>query len=68
MLDSITIMKCRSSREILNIKIKNLEHGIAESEKIISESNLNPKYLTFLRKKVADSIQDLELLYQIKDN
>ena len=68
MLDSITIMQCKSSREILDLKIKNLEYAILESEKIISESNLNPDHLTFLRRKVADSKQELDFLYQIKES
>ena len=63
MLDEHTLSKCRENKEIRKIKISSLEHAISESEKMISESNMNEESLTFLRRKVAESKQALELLY-----
>ena len=65
MIDNYTLEQCRKDKDILHLKIKNLEHGIKEAEKIISESKNNEKVLTFLRKKIADSSQDLAVLYLI---
>ena len=65
MIDDFTLAQCRKDREVLQLKIKNLEHGINEAEKMISESNINDEALTFLRRKVAESNQDLEILYLI---
>ena len=66
MIDDFTLEKCKKDREILQIKIKNLEHGITEAEKMIAESQINDESLIFLRRKVADSIQDLATLYLIE--
>ena len=65
MIDDFTLAQCRKDKEILQLKIKNLEHGINESEKIIAESQMSDKELTFLRRKVAESNQDLAVLYLI---
>ena len=65
MIDDFTLKQCQKDREILQLKIKNLEHGINEAEKMIAESNMNDEALTFLRRKVADSNQDLAILYLI---
>ena len=65
MIDDFTLDQCRKDREILLLKIKNLEHGINEAEKMIAESNINDESLTFLRRKVAESNQDLATLYLI---
>ena len=65
MIDDFTLENCRKDREILQLKIRNLEHGIFEAEKMISESKMNDEALTFLRRKVAESTQDLEVLYLI---
>ena len=65
MIDEFTLEQCRKDREILQLKIKNLEHGINEAEKMITESQINDEALTFLRRKVAESIQDLAILYLI---
>ena len=65
MIDDFTLEQCRNDREILQLKIKNLEHGINEAEKMIAESQMNDKALTFLRRKVAESNQDLAVLYLI---
>ena len=65
MIDDFTLTQCRKDREILQLKIKNLEHGINEAEKMIAESYMNDESLTFLRRKVAESNQDLAILYLI---
>ena len=65
MIDDFTLEQCKNDREILQIKIKNLEHGINEAEKMIAESQMNDEALTFLRRKVAESNQDLAALYLI---
>ena len=65
MIDDFTLAQCRKDREVLKLKIKNLEHGINEAEKMIAESSMNDEALTFLRRKVAESNQDLEILYLI---
>tara|TARA_Y100001968_G_scaffold241698_1_gene225271 strand:+ start:536 stop:736 length:201 start_codon:yes stop_codon:yes gene_type:complete len=66
MIDEFTLEQCKRNREILHLKIKNLEHGINEAEKMIAESKMNDVALTFLRRKVAESNQDLAALYLIE--
>ena len=65
MIDDFTLEQCKNDREILQLKIKNLEHGIYEAEKMIAESKMNDEALTFLRRKVAELDQDLAALYLI---
>ena len=65
MIDDFTLDQCKRDKEILQLKIKNLEHGINEAEKLIAESEMNEEALIFLRKKVAESNQDLAALYLI---
>ncbi len=65
MIDKLTLEQCKRDGKILQLKIKNLEHGIREAEKMISESQMNEEALTFLRRKVAESNQDLSVLYLI---
>ena len=65
MIDNFTLEQCKKNRDILLLKIKNLEHGINEAERMIAESKMNDEALTFLRKKVAESNQDLAVLYLI---
>ena len=65
MIDEFTLAQCKIDKEILQLKIKNLEHGINEAEKVIAESNMNDEALTFLRRKIAESNQDLAILYLI---
>tara|TARA_Y100001968_G_C18863556_1_gene483770 strand:+ start:21 stop:233 length:213 start_codon:yes stop_codon:yes gene_type:complete len=67
MIDDFTLKQCRNDKKILQLKIKNLEHGINQAEKMIAESKMNDEALTFLRRKVAESNQDLSILYLIKD-
>ncbi len=66
MIDKATIEKCRSNPLVLELKIKNLEHAIKQSELIIRESTLNKESLTFLRRKIAASLQELEALNLLK--
>ena len=68
MIDAYTLEQCRKDEEVLQLKIKNLEHAIQQSEAMIAESNMDGDALTLLRHKVADSIQDLEVLYLLKSN
>ena len=65
MIDDFTLEQCKKDNQILQLKIKNLEHGINEAEKMIAESQLDQEALTFLRRKVAELNQDLAVLYLI---
>ena len=65
MIDDFTLENCKKDREILQLKIRNLEHGINEAEKMIAESDMSDEALTFLRRKVAACHQDLAILYLI---
>ena len=67
MIDSYTLEQCKKDKEIRQLKIKNLEHAIDQSEEMIAESQMDGDALTFLRRKVADSRQDLEVLYLMND-
>ena len=66
MLDLPTINACKSDPEIRDLKIKNIEHAINQAEEIIKESKMTPEELIFLKKKISDSRQDLEILYLMK--
>ena len=68
MIDAYTLEQCREDEEVLQIKIKNLEHAIQQSEAMIAESSMDGDALTFLRRKVAESMQDLEVLYLLKSD
>tara|TARA_Y100001968_G_scaffold97491_1_gene87464 strand:- start:534 stop:749 length:216 start_codon:yes stop_codon:yes gene_type:complete len=68
MIDRFTLEQCKKDMEILELKIKSLEFAINQSEALIAESQMDFKSLTFLRSKVAQSHQDLEVLYLIKKN
>ena len=68
MIDAYMLEQCRKDEEVLQIKIKNLEHAIQQSEAMIAESNMDGDALTFLRRKVAESRQDLEVLYLLKSD
>ena len=67
MIDAYTLEQCKKDKEIRQLKIKNLEHAIYQSEAMIAESQMDGDALTFLRRKVADSRQDLEVLYLMSD-
>ena len=66
MIDSFTLEQCRKDNNVLELKIKNLEFAIHQSEKMIAESVMDSESLTFLRRRIAESQQDLEVLYLIK--
>ena len=66
MIDKATLKACKDSSIVLEMKIKNLEFAVRQSELMISESRVSNEALNYLRKKVANSIQDLENLYMIK--
>ncbi len=68
MLDKFTIEECTKNPEILEIKIKNLEYAIHQLELMINESKMETESLIFLRRKIANSFQELETLYLIKKN
>ena len=68
MIDAYTLEQCRKDEEVLQLKIKNLEHAIQQSEAMIAESNMDGDALTFPRRKVAVSMQDLEVLYLLKSD
>ena len=65
MIDDFTLDQCRRDSAILKLKIKNLEHGINAAKKMITESEMTDEALTYLRRKVAESNQDLAILYLI---
>ena len=66
MLDSQTIKTCKENPTIRDIKIKNIEHAIDQSEMMIKESKMSQEELIFLKRKISDSRQDLEILYLMK--
>ena len=66
MLDSHTKKSCKENSEIRDIKIKNIEHAIAQAEMMIKESIMSQEELSFLKRKISDSRQDLEILYLMK--
>ena len=66
MLDSQTIKTCKENPTIRDLKIKNIEHAIDQSEIMIKESKMNQEELSFLKRKISDSRQDLEILYLMK--
>ena len=66
MINSHTIKTCKENPIIRDIKIKNIEHAIDQSEMMIKESKMSQEELSFLKRKIADSRQDLEILYLMK--
>ena len=66
MLDKITKKICEENPLIREQKIKNIEHAIDQAEKIIKESKMSTFELSFLKRKISESIQDLEILYLMK--
>ena len=66
MLDSNTQKTCKENPEIRDIKIKNIEHAIDQAEIMIKESRMSQEELSFLKRKISDSRQDLEILYLMK--
>ena len=66
MLDPQIIKTCRDNPKIREIKIKNIEHAIDQAEMMIKESKMSQEELSFLKRKISDSRQDLEILYLMK--
>ena len=66
MLDKNTKIACKKNPLIRELKIKNIEYAIQEAEMIIKESKMSQKELIFLKRKISDSRQDLEILYLMK--
>ncbi len=66
MLDKKIKKICEDNPSIRDLKIKNIEHAIDEAEKIIKESKVGQVELSFLKRKISDSLQDLEILYLMK--
>ena len=66
MLDSNFKKACKENPEIRDLKIKNIEHAIEQAEIMIKESKMSPEELNFLKRKISDSRQDLEILYLMK--
>ena len=66
MMDSLTIKICKESSSIRDLKIKNIEHAIEQAEIMIKESKMSQEELIFLKRKISDSRQDLEILYLMK--
>ena len=66
MLDSHTINNCKDDPKIRDLKIKNIEHAIYQAELMIKESTMCEEDLIFLKRKISDSRQDLEILYLMK--
>ena len=66
MLDQNTKKICEENPSIRDLKIRNIEHAIEEAEVLIKESNMSQKELSFLKRKISDSRQDLEILYLMK--
>ena len=66
MLDANTKKACKDAPSIREIKIRNIEHAIAQAELMIKESKMGQEELIFLKRKISDSRQDLEILYLMK--
>ena len=66
MIDAYTLEQCKSDKEILQLKITNLEHAIKQSEAMIVESEIDDATLVFLRRKITNSLQNLEVLCLLK--
>ena len=62
MINAYTLQQCKSDKEILQLKITNLEHAIKQSEAMIMESQMDATALSFLRRKIADSLKDFDVL------
>ena len=66
MLDENTKKACKNDPKIREIKIRNIEHAIEQAEMMIKESKMSQKELIFLKRKISESRQDLEILYLMK--
>ena len=66
MLDANTKKACKDDPSIREIKIRNIEYAIDQAELMIKESKMSQEELIFLKRKISDSRQDLEILYLMK--
>ena len=66
MLAANTKKACKDDPTIRHIKIRNIEHAIEQAELMIKESKMSQEELIFLKRKISDSRQDLEILYLMK--
>ena len=66
MLDANTKKACKDDPSIRDIKIRNIEYAIEQAELMIKESKMSQEELKFLKRKIYDSRQDLEILYLMK--
>ena len=66
MLDANTKKVCKDDPLIREIKIRNIEYAIEQAELMIKESKMSQEELIFLKRKISDSRQDLEILYLMK--
>ena len=66
MLDANTKKACKNDPLIRELKIKNIEHAMEQAELMIKESKMSQEELIFLKRKISDSRQDLEILYLMK--
>ena len=66
MLDENTKKACKEDPSIRDIKIRNIEYAIEQAELMIKESKISQEELIFLKRKISDSRQDLEILYLMK--
>ena len=66
MLDANTKKACKDDPLIRDLKIINIEHAIDQAELIIKESKMSQEELIFLKRKITESRQDLEILYLMK--
>ena len=66
MLDANTKKACKDDISIRETKIRNIEHAIKQAELMIKESKMSQEELIFLKRKISDSRQDLEILYLMK--
>ena len=67
MLDKETLNLCKIDPLIRDLKIKNIEHAIDQAEQMIKESRMSQEELIFLKKKISNSLQELEILYLMKN-
>ena len=66
MLDANTKKACKDDPSIRDIKIRNIEYAIEQAELMLKESKMSQEELIFLKRKISDSRQDLEILYLMK--
>ena len=66
MINSQTIKICKENPSIRDLKIKNIEHAIEQAEIMIKESKMSQEEIIFLKRKISDSRQDLEILYLMR--